>query len=258
MDLALKDKRVLITAGANGIGKTVAEHFVAEGAKVLVCDVDDEAIRSAEEKANVIAIKADVSDSKAVAKLFEEIDRRLGGLDVLINNAGTSGPSKPVEDVTDEEWRATLAVNVDGAFYCARAAVPRLKQAGGGTVVNMSSTAGFLPYSLRTPYCTAKYGIIGLTEVMAMELGPHNINVNAICPGNVDSPRLERVNQMASASRGISMEQINKTMLAQQSMRRLVSMHDIADMMIYLCSPQGRIISGQSLAIDGQTIATEY
>ncbi|MES0174019.1 SDR family oxidoreductase [Mesorhizobium sp. M0006] len=258
MDLALKGKRVLITAGANGIGKVVAEHFVAEGAKVLVCDVDDEAIRIAEEKANVIAIKADVSDSKAVAKLFEEIDRRLGGLDVLINNAGTSGPSKPVEDVTDEEWRATLAVNVDGAFYCARAAVPRLKQAGGGTVVNMSSTAGFRPYSLRTPYCTAKYGIIGLTEVMAMELGPNNINVNAICPGNVDSPRLERVNQMASASRGISMEQINKTMLEQQSMRRLVSMHDIADMMVYLCSPQGRIISGQSLAIDGQTIATEY
>lgn len=258
MDLALKDKRVLITAGANGIGKVVAEHFVAEGAKVLVCDVDDEAIRIAEEKANVKAVKADVSDSKAVAKLFEEIDRRLGGLDVLINNAGTSGPSKPVEDVTDEEWRATLAVNVDGAFYCARAAVPRLKQAGGGTVVNMSSTAGFLPYSLRTPYCTAKYGIIGLTEVMAMELGPHNINVNAICPGNVDSPRLERVNQMASASRGISMEQINKTMLEQQSMRRLVSMHDIADMMVYLCSPQGRIISGQSLAVDGQTIATEY
>ncbi|MER9677005.1 SDR family oxidoreductase [Mesorhizobium sp. M0208] len=258
MDLALKGKRVLITAGANGIGKVVAEHFVAEGAKVLVCDVDDEAIRIAEEKANVIAIKADVSDSKAVAKLFEEIDRRLGGLDVLINNAGTSGPSKPVEDVTDEEWRATLAVNVDGAFYCARAAVPRLKQARGGTVVNMSSTAGFLPYSLRTPYCTAKYGIIGLTEVMAMELGPHNINVNAICPGNVDSPRLERVNQMASASRGISIEQINKTMLEQQSMRRLVSMHDIAAMMVYLCSPQGRIISGQSLAIDGQTIATEY
>ncbi|MER8460140.1 SDR family oxidoreductase [Mesorhizobium sp. M1300] len=258
MDLALKDKRVLITAGANGIGKVVAEHFVAEGARVLVCDVDDEAIRNAGEKANVIAVKADVSDSKAVAKLFEEIDRHLGGLDVLINNAGTSGPSKPVEDVTDEEWRATLAVNVDGAFYCARAAVPRLKQAGGGTVVNMSSTAGFLPYSLRTPYCTAKYGIIGLTEVMAMELGPHNINVNAICPGNVDSPRLERVNQMASASRGISMEQINKTMLKQQSMRRLVSMHDIADMMIYLCSPQGRIISGQSLAVDGQTIATEY
>ncbi|MER8543300.1 SDR family oxidoreductase [Mesorhizobium sp. M1334] len=258
MDLALKDKRVLITAGANGIGKVVAEHFVAEGARVLVCDVDDEAIRNAEEKANVIAVKADVSDSKAVAKLFEEIDRRLGGLDVLINNAGTSGPSKPVEDVTDEEWRATLAVNVDGAFYCARAAVPRLKQAGGGTVVNMSSTAGFLPYSLRTPYCTAKYGIIGLTEVMAMELGPHNINVNAICPGNVDSPRLERVNLMASASRGISMEQINKTMLEQQSMRRLVSMHDIADMMVYLCSPQGRIISGQSLAVDGQTIATEY
>ncbi|RUW48015.1 SDR family oxidoreductase [Mesorhizobium sp. M1A.F.Ca.ET.072.01.1.1] len=257
MDLALKNTRVLITAGANGIGKAVAEHFLAEGAKVMVCDIDDQAIRSIQEK-DVIAVKADVSSSGAVAKLFEEVDRRLGGLDVLINNAGTSGPSKPVEAVTDDEWRATFAVNVDGSFYCAREAVPRIKQAGGGSVVNMSSTAGFLPYSLRSPYCTAKYGIIGLTEVMAMELGQHNINVNAICPGNVDSTRLQRVNQMASESRGIPIEAINKTLIMQQSMRRLVKMSDIAGMIVYLCSPQGRIISGQSLAIDGQTTATEY
>ncbi|MER9777097.1 SDR family oxidoreductase [Mesorhizobium sp. M0220] len=258
MDLRLENKRVLITAGAAGIGRTVAEHFAAEGAKVLVCDVDPEAIQSVQPSTGIVAVAADVSNSEAVAKLFEEVDRRLGGLDILINNAGTSGPSKPVEAVTDEEWRATLAVNVDGAFYCARAAVPRIKQAGGGSVVNMSSTAGFLPYSLRTPYCTAKYGVIGLTEVMAMELGPHNINVNAICPGNVDSPRLERVNQMASQSRGIPIEQIRQTILNQQSMRRLVSTHDIAGMIVYLCSPRGRIISGQSLAIDGQTTATEY
>ncbi|RUV54123.1 SDR family oxidoreductase [Mesorhizobium sp. M5C.F.Ca.IN.020.29.1.1] len=258
MDLALENKRVLITAGAAGIGRAVAEHFAAEGAKVLVCDIDPGAIESVQPSTGIVAVGADVSKSEAVAKLFEEVDRRLGGLDILVNNAGTSGPSKPVEAVSDDEWRATLGVNLDGAFYCARSAVPRIKQAGGGSVINMSSTAGLLPYSLRTPYCTAKYGVIGLTDVMAMELGPHNINVNAICPGNVDTPRLERVNLMAAQSRGLPIEQIRQTVLNQASMRRLVSVHEIASMIVYLCSPQGRIISGQSIAIDGQTLATEY
>lgn len=160
--------------------------------------------------------------------------------------------------MTDDEWRATLAVNLDGAFYCARAAVPFIKAAGGGSVINMSSTAGFLPYSLRSPYCTAKYGVIGLTDVMAMELGQHNVNVNAICPGAVDTPRLERVQLMAAQSRGVPIEQIKQAELKLFSMRRLVSVQEIASMILYLCSSHGRIISGQSIAIDGQTISSEY
>ncbi|CAH2406798.1 Dehydrogenases with different specificities (Related to short-chain alcohol dehydrogenases) [Mesorhizobium ventifaucium] len=225
---------------------------------MLVCDVDPEAIQSVQPSTGMFAVAADVSKSEAVAKLFEEVGSRLGGLDILVNNAGTSGPSKPVEAVSDDEWRATLAVNLDGAFYCARSAVPLIKAAGGGSVVNMSSTAGFLPFSLRSPYCTAKYGVIGLTDVMAMELGQHNINVNAICPGAVDTPRLERVQQMASRSRGVPIEQIRQAELKMYSMRRLVSVQEIASMILYLCSPHGRIISGQSIAIDGQTISTEY
>ncbi|MEI8703001.1 SDR family oxidoreductase [Mesorhizobium sp. ISC15] len=258
MDLGLDNKRVLITAGAAGIGRAVAERFAAEGAKVLVCDVDPKAIQSVQPSAGMVAVAADVSKSDAVAKLFEGVDRLLGGLDILINNAGISGPSKPVEAVSDDEWRATLAVNLDGAFHCARSAVPLIKAAGGGSVVNMSSTAGFLPYSLRSPYCTAKYGVIGLTDVMAMELGQHNINVNAICPGAVDTPRLERVQQMAAQSRGVPIEQIRQAELKSFSMRRLVSVQEIASMILYLCSPHGRIISGQSIAIDGQTISSEY
>ncbi|MBP2239405.1 NAD(P)-dependent dehydrogenase (short-subunit alcohol dehydrogenase family) [Sinorhizobium kostiense] len=258
MDLGLANKRVLITAGAAGIGRAVAEHFIAEGAKVLVCDIDEEAIRSVRATTGIFAVSTDVSKSEAVAELFVEVDRQLGGLDILINNAGTSGPSKPLEAVSDEEWRATLAVNLDGSFFCARSAVPRIKEAGGGSVVNISSVAGLLPFAKRIPYCTAKYGVIGLTEVMARELGPHNINVNAICPGNVDSPRAERVNVMAAQSFGLSVEQIRQAVLDQTSMRRLVSVSEIAGMIAYLCSPQARIISGQSIAIDGQTTATEF
>ncbi|MER9407644.1 SDR family oxidoreductase [Mesorhizobium caraganae] len=258
MDLGLKNKRVLVTAGAAGIGRAVAERFAAEGARVLVCDVDAEAIQSVLPSSGIGTIATDVSRAEPVAKLFGEIESRLGGLDILVNNAGISGPSKPIETVSDEDWRTTLGVNLDGAFFCARAAVPLIKAAGGGTVINMSSTAGLLPYSLRSPYCAAKYAVIGLSEVMAMELGPHNINVNAICPGSVDSRRMDRVQAMAAQSRGVSIEEIKERELKLYSMRRLVNVEEIASMILYLCSPQGRIISGQSIAIDGQTIATEY
>ncbi|MER9883875.1 SDR family oxidoreductase [Mesorhizobium sp. M0118] len=258
MEMGLSNKRVLVTAGAAGIGRAVAERFAAEGAKVLVCDVDPAALESVDPSSGINAASGDVSQSKSVAELFEQVDRRLGGLDILINNAGTSGPSKLVEDVSDEEWRATFSVNMDGAFYCARSAIPRIKAAGGGSVVNMSSTAGFLPYSRRSPYCAAKYGVIGLTDVLAMELGPHNINVNAICPGAVEGPRLERVWQMAANSMGVSIEEIREREFKLFSMRRLVSKQEIASMILYLCSTHGRIISGQSIAIDGQTLATEY
>ncbi|MES0213327.1 SDR family oxidoreductase [Mesorhizobium sp. M0028] len=258
MDLELSNKRVVITAGAGGIGRAVAERFAAEGAKVLVCDVDTDAIKNVQASTGIHALNADVSSSEAVAKLFDEVKRLLGGLDILINNAGISGPAKPVEAMRDEEWRSTLAVNLDGSFYCARTAIPLIRQAGGGSIISMSSIAGILPFPLRSPYCTAKYGVIGLTEVLARELGPDNINVNAICPGNVDSPRAERVNLMAAQARGVPVEEIRQAALSQTSMRKLVSVQEIASMILYLCSPHGRIISGQSVVIDGQTNATEF
>ncbi|MER8438826.1 SDR family oxidoreductase [Mesorhizobium sp. M1312] len=258
MNLELENKRVLITAGASGIGRAVAERFVAEGAQVLVCDVDLDAIERAQAEAGLQALAADVSISHAVVQLFEEVHRHMGGLDILVNNAGVSGPAKPVESMGDDEWKSTLAVNLDGSFYCARSAIPLIKKAGGGSIINMSSVAGIFPFPLRSPYCTAKYGVIGLTEVLARELGPENINVNAICPGNVDSPRAERVNLMAAQSRGVPVEEIRQAALNQTSMRRLVSVQEIASMVLYLCSPHGRIISGQSLVIDGQTNATEF
>ncbi|RNJ42778.1 hypothetical protein B5V01_22520 [Mesorhizobium erdmanii] len=258
MDLQLENKRVLITAGAAGIGKAVAERFASEGAKVLVCDVDSHAIENIQAETGILAIAADVSNSEAVATLFEQVAIHLGGLDILINNAGVSGPSKSLAALSDDEWKTTLAVNLDGSFYCARSAIPFIKQSGGGSIVNMSSVAGILPFPLRAPYCTSKYGVIGLTEVLARELGSDNINVNAICPGNVDSPRAERVNLMAAQSRGVPVEQIREAALKQTSIRKLVSVQEVASMILYLCSPHGRIISGQSVVIDGQTNAAEF
>ncbi|MER8671583.1 SDR family oxidoreductase [Mesorhizobium sp. M1156] len=257
MDLELANKRVLITAGASGIGRAVAESFASEGANVLVCDIDAEAVQSVQSGTAFRAVIADVSSSEAVAKLFSEVEDHLGGLDILINNAGVSGPAKPVQELTDQEWRNTFAANLDSSFFCARQAIPLLKKAGGGSVVNVSSICGVLPYLYRSPYCSAKYGVIGLTEVLAKELGPDNINVNAICPGSVDSPRLERVTLMTSKATGVPVEKLRQAALNQTSMRRLVSMKEIASMILYLCSPHARIISGQSIVIDGQTNSTD-
>lgn len=257
MDLELTNKRVLITAGASGIGRTVAERFASEGANVVVCDIDAQAVERVKSNTDFHALIADVSNPEAVSELFAEVERHLGGLDVLINNAGVSGPAKPVEDLTDQEWRNTLSVNLDSSFFCARNAIPLLKKAGGGSVVNFSSICGVLPYLFRSPYCVAKYGVIGFSEVLARELGPYNINVNAICPGSVDSPRLERVFAMTAEATGVPVEQQREAALNQTSMRRLVSMQEIASMILYMCSPHGRIISGQSIVIDGQTNATD-
>lgn len=258
MDLGLANKRVLVTAGAAGIGRAIASQFVVEGARVVVCDIDPNALQEARDTLGVSAVEADVTSSAAVAKLFEEVDRLLGGLDVLVNNAGISGPSKLVENLQDDEWASTLSVNLNGSFYCARSAIPRLKSAGGGSIINISSMAGLYPFAMRAAYCSAKYGVIGLSDVLAKELGEFNINVNAICPGNVDTPRLERVSVMLAEAKGLPVEEIRRTVRNGASMKRLVDTKEIAGMIAYLCSPIGRIVSGQTIAVDGQTVSTEF
>ncbi|UVK49009.1 SDR family oxidoreductase (plasmid) [Mesorhizobium sp. AR07] len=257
MDLELANKRVLITAGASGIGRIVAESFASNGANVLVCDIDDKAVQRVQSEAALNAVTADVSNSAAVAKLFSQVEIFLGGLDILVNNAGVSGPAKPVQELTDVEWRDTFAVNLDSSFFCAREAIPLLKKDGGGSIINISSICGLLPYRLRSPYCAAKHGVIGFTRVLAQELGPDNVNVNAICPGSVQSPRLDRVASMTALAMGVSVEEIHQAALNQTSMRRLVTMQEISSIVLYLCSPLGRIITGQSIAVDGQTNSTE-
>ena len=194
MDISLKGLRVVITAGGAGIGRAIARHFVADGARVHVCDVAEGAL--AETRAalpGIGATLADVSDAAQVDKLFDEAAKHLGGLDVLVNNAGIAGPTAAVEDIAPSDWERTIAINITGQFLCARRAVPLLKVAGGGLIVNTASVAGRLGYPLRTPYAASKWAVVGFTESLAMELGSANIRVNAILPGIVAGPRIERV-----------------------------------------------------------------
>jgi NAD(P)-dependent dehydrogenase (short-subunit alcohol dehydrogenase family) len=172
---------------------------------------------------------------------------------VLVNNAGSSGPTGPVESLDYADWRRTIEVNLDSQFLCTKQAVPMLREAGGGSIVNISSSAGLRGYPMRTPYAAAKWGVIGLTKTLAMELGPEGIRVNAICPGSVAGDRIDRVIEAAAEARGVGAETVRQGYLRQVSMRTFVSAEDVAELALFLCSEAGARISGQALAVDGHT-----
>ena len=244
--------RVLVTAGASGIGRATADLLIGRGAKVHICDVSDEFLADfAKMHANASATKADVSSDVDVAKLFADVKASLGGLDALVNNAGVAGPTGGVEEIRPEDWRRTIDVCLTGQFLCAHHGVPMLKDAGGGAIVNLSSSAGRFGYAFRTPYSAAKWGVIGLTQSLAKELGPHNIRVNAVLPGIVEGPRMTGVIEARAKQMNVSYEAMEKTYLDRVSLRRMVTAGDVAASVAYLLSPAGRNLSGLSLAVDG-------
>jgi len=250
----LNQKRVIVTAGGSGIGRAIAEAFVAQGARVHVCDVEAGALESvAAARPEIGATLADVSDPAQVDRLFDDALAAMGGLDVLVNNAGIAGPTGPVEDCSVEDWRRTLAIDLDGQFFCLRRALPEMKRAGAGAIVNISSTAGLYGYPLRSPYAAAKWAVIGLTKSVAAEAGPHGITVNAVCPGAVDGPRMARVIAAEARSKGTTEQAIRDSYTRQASLRRFVTAEDIANGVLFLCSAAGARISGHVLTIDGNT-----
>jgi len=252
MTTGMQGKRVVVTAGAQGIGLAITGAFVAAGAEVHICDVNDDFLVSARARLpDVSQSRTDISNEAQVDAMFAELSSRWGALDVLVNNAGIAGPTAKVEDTELSEWSQTIAVNLTGPFLCTRRAVPLLKAAGGGSIVNLSSIAGRLGFPLRTPYSASKYGVIGLTKTWAMELGPSKIRVNAILPGIVAGDRQERVIATKAASYGIEHEAMRQRLLSKVSLRSMVTAQDIANQIIFICSPAGAAISGQSLSVCG-------
>ncbi|SHO65745.1 NAD(P)-dependent dehydrogenase, short-chain alcohol dehydrogenase family [Pseudoxanthobacter soli DSM 19599] len=248
----LQGQRVVITAGAGGIGLAIARLLHAQGARLAVCDVADAALEAVSaELPGILAVKADVSDERDVEAFFAAALEALGGLDALINNAGIAGPTGAVEDLDPAAWRRCIDIGLTGQFLCARQAVPHIKRAGGGSVVNMSSSAGRHGYAYRTPYAAAKWGVIGLTQSLAKELGPHNIRVNAILPGIVAGPRMEGVIRDRAAQVGVSYEEMEHRYLEKVSLRRMVTMEDVAASVAFLLSDAGRNLSALSLNVDG-------
>jgi NAD(P)-dependent dehydrogenase (short-subunit alcohol dehydrogenase family) len=254
MDLGIKGLRVLVTAGAGGIGREIARAFVEEGAKVHVCDVDHEAIAALSQSDPVISASfCDVADRKQVAALFETALQKLGGLDVLVNNAGIAGPTGRVEEINPEDWDRCVEVCLTSQFNCARLAVPHLKASANASIVNLASVAGRLGFALRTPYAAAKWGVVGFTKSLAIELGEFGIRVNAILPGLVEGDRIRRVFEAKAQARGVAMREVQEQAVAYTSLKTMVTPRQLADQILFVCSPKGRTISGQALSICGDT-----
>lgn len=244
--------RVVVSAGASGIGRAIADMLILHGARVHICDVGDEFLADfSKTHPKQSATRADVSKDADVDRFFADARSALGGLDALINNAGIAGPTGAVEAISPEDWRRCIDIGLTGQFLCARQAVPMIKAAGGGAIINMSSAAGRHGYAFRTPYSAAKFGVIGFTQSLAKELGPDNIRVNAILPGIVEGPRIEGVIKARADQLGIGYAEMEKQYLQRVSLRRMVSPHDVAAMVLFLLSPMGENLSGQSLGVDG-------
>jgi NAD(P)-dependent dehydrogenase (short-subunit alcohol dehydrogenase family) len=252
MEISAKGLRVLVTAGAAGIGRAMARTFTEHGAKVHICDIDEKALAAArKELPAVTQTVADVAKLDDVERLFGDVKRSLGGLDVLINNAGIAGPTGKVEDIKPEDWERCIAVDLNGMFYVTRKAMPLIKAAGGGSIINLSSIAGRFGFPMRTPYSAAKWAVVGFTQSLAAEAGPDKVRVNCIQPGIVEGERIDRVVAAKAKSLGVPNEEIRTKMLAGTSLNTTVTAQEIADMALFLATAPGRHISGQDIAVCG-------
>lgn len=247
-------QRVLVTAGAAGIGRAIVQAFVAAGARVHVCDLDAAALAALRaERPDVGTSVCDIGDRAAVAAMVAEAAAALGGLDVLVNNAGISGPTASVEQMDPDAWDAVLRINLTGTFDVTRHAIPHLKRSGDGAILVMSSLAGRFGYPNRSPYSASKWGLIGFTKTLARELGEAGVRVNAILPGAVEGPRIERVLEGRAAASGRSLAQERAAALANQSVKRFVAPDEIGALAVFLASDAARSISGQIVPIDGDS-----
>jgi NAD(P)-dependent dehydrogenase (short-subunit alcohol dehydrogenase family) len=254
MDLDLKGLCVLVTAGAAGIGLEIARAFVREGAKVHICDTDEKALAAARKSdPQLTQTLCDVADRQQVASLFEDALRTLGGLDCLVNNAGIAGPTGKVEEINPEDWDRCLAIDLTGQFNCARLAIPHLKQSKNPSIMNLSSQAGKHGFPLRSAYAAAKWGVIGFTKSIAIELGGHGIRVNALLPGLVAGDRIRRVIEAKAQQGGVSFKEQEAAMFRNASIKEYVTPQQLADMVVYAASPRAKTISGQAISVCGDT-----
>lgn len=240
-------RKALITAGASGIGRAMAEAFEEAGFEVWVTDIDAAALAGLPKTWR--SRKADAVDEAAMADVVDE----MGRIDVLCANAGIAGPTAQIEDIDIADWRSCVSVNLEGAFIAIKHAAPVMKAAGRGAIILTSSTAGIYGYPNRAPYAAAKWAIIGLMKTVAMELGPHGIRANAICPGAVEGPRMEGVLAREAAAKGMTRDEVYDGYATGTSMRSFVEAQDIAHMAVFLGSDAARLVSGQVIAVDGHT-----
>lgn len=250
----MSGQRVVITGGAAGIGLVLATRFAARGDRLAICDADVTAVEAAAAAhPDWIVTRADVTDEAEMGAFLAEVEAAWGGADVVCANAGIGGPAGRIEDLDYAGWRACLDVSLNGAFLTCRWAARVMRAQGAGLILLTSSTAGLFGYPLRAPYAAAKWGIVGLTKTLAMELGPAGVRVNGLAPGAVEGARMEWVLTREAAASGLSIETMRQQYVKGVSLRSWVTAEEVADMALFLASPAASKISGQILAIDGHT-----
>lgn len=244
-------KAVVVTGGGTGIGRAIARAFAAEGAHVVVMGRRSGPIEAVAAETGGTAVAVDVSDESSVARAFAAAAEPLGGIDVLVNNAGVTGPVSRAEDLDMAAWDETVAINIRGVILCIKYAVPLMKRRGGGAIVNMSSLMGLRGYPMRSAYTATKFAVIGITEAVAHEVGVDGIRVNALCPGAVNGELMERVVAARSAAEGKPPEEIIRVNYTDKAaMRRWVEPEEVAAAAVFLASPSASPITGDRMRID--------
>ena len=250
--MSVAGKSVLVTAGAGGAGLGIASAFQEAGAKVTVCDIDAAAIARAMQQ-GLAAVQADVGNEAAVDCVFAAAEAAHGPVQVLVNNVGIGGPTAAVEDVSLDDWQRTMTSNVTSHFLCIRRAVPAMKAAASGCIVNISSGSAKTGLPLRAPYVVSKGAVQSLTMTLARELGPSGIRVNAILPGAIRGERINRIIREKAAALEMATADYERSLLRYVSLRTMVDPEDIAAMAIFLASDAGKRITGQMIGVDGNS-----
>tara|TARA_B100001113_G_scaffold66743_1_gene51377 strand:+ start:1080 stop:1865 length:786 start_codon:yes stop_codon:yes gene_type:complete len=253
----LKNKKIIISAGASGIGWATAKICLSRGALVYICDLNIKLLNKIKKHSlnnkRLFSYKCDASNENEVSNFFKQIKKKTNKIDALINNVGVAGPTGSLEKLNSKDWENTLHTDINSHFYFTKRAIPLIKKSKNGSIINISSTAGILGFPLRSPYAASKWAIIGITKTLAMELGKFNIRVNAVCPGTIKGERMKRVIRDKAKFTKISKKTIEKDFISMSSMKQWVLEDDIGKMCSFLISNDSSKVSGQVISVDGHT-----
>ena len=247
-----KNQKVIVTAGGSGIGFEIAKCFLLNGADVFICDNSPSTLNDATQKCDGLkGVVADVGLTSDVEKFVSAASHEMGGIDVLVNNAGIGGPRAPLEEISYEDWNETININLNGMFYCIKNVAPIMKAQKSGTIINISTASAKVALPLRSPYVASKVGVLGLTHTVAREYGPFGIRCNAILPGLIDNDRGRRILNNHADENNIDFEEAEQSFLKYISLRTWIDPSEVGELAVFLASPAGRNITGQQIGMDG-------
>jgi len=243
---------VVITGGADSVGRVMAEKFLAMGDRVHICDVNAEALDATlAQNPNMTGTIGNVGLPGDVKRIFADAFQSLGEIDVLVNAVGVAGPRGPLEELDNAEWETAIAVNLNGMFYCMKETLPGMKRRRRGAIINFSSGSTRTGLPNRTPYIASKAAVEGLTHTLAREVGPYNIRCNAILPGAINNSRMSSVIERTAQAKGLSPEAMKESLLRFISMRTMIEPEELADMVLFLASDKARHVTGQIIEVSG-------